>query len=61
MFPHIEVKGVYHILTGTSPRDPNVRHSVIGLDGAVEHDPHPDGRGLANGPEYMALLVRLNS
>jgi hypothetical protein len=62
IFPHIEVKGVYHILTGSSPRDPEVRHSVVALDGEVAHDPHPDGSGLAGEKHtwYMGLLVAMN-
>lgn len=62
IFPHIEVKGAYHIISGISPRDPAVRHSVIGLDGEVHHDPHPDDTGIVGERHewYIGLVIRLN-
>lgn len=36
----------YHLISGRSPRR-GVRHSVVGLNGQMVHDPHPSGDGLA--------------
>lgn len=37
---------VHHIISGPSPRGGGVTHSVIGLDGRIVFDPHPDNTGL---------------
>lgn len=42
-FPWPPARGFY-IASGLSPRD--TRHSVVYKDGALWHDPHPDGGGL---------------
>lgn len=42
--------GVYHEISGPSPRGNGVFHAVVGLDGQVVFDPHPDGTGLAGDP-----------
>lgn len=51
------------IASGTSPRDPDVRHCVVhdGVD--VVHDPHPSRDGLVdfqlgNGQDYLMLIVK---
>jgi hypothetical protein len=36
----------YAIAVGPSPRNPNIQHAVVVLDGRIVHDPHPDGLGL---------------
>lgn len=40
------VIGIYHEIGGPSPRKAGVYHSVVGLDGEVIHDPHPDKTGI---------------
>ena len=50
---------VYHEIAGPSPRDPNVYHAVVGLNGKIVHDPHPSRAGLAGDPaewEYSYLV-----
>lgn len=42
---------VYHEISGPSPRSNGVLHAVVGCDGSVVFDPHPDGTGLAGKPE----------
>jgi hypothetical protein len=37
---------IYHELSGPSPRFPELDHSVVGKDGKVIYDPHPDKQGL---------------
>lgn len=32
---------VWHIVSGTSPRDPNVLHAVVAFGDELRHDPHP--------------------
>jgi len=34
----------YHLISGISPR--GIAHSVVGLNGEIVHDPHPDRTGL---------------
>ena len=41
---------VYHEISGPSPRSAGRFHSVVGCDGAIVFDPHPDGTGLAGDP-----------
>lgn len=36
----------WHEIAGPSPRDPEVMHAVVGLNGNIAFDPHPDNRGL---------------
>lgn len=38
---------IYHEISGPSPRADGRYHSVVGCDGEVFFDPHPDGTGLA--------------
>ena len=51
----------YEILTGESPRA-NFKHSVVGWNGEIKHDPHPDNTGLVGGPSdwtrtYFVAIV----
>lgn len=51
--------GMHFVLLGTSPRGTN--HVVIGHEGEIVHDPHPDGGDLVgpsdNGFYYVEWLV----
>lgn len=49
---------VYHIISGASPRFPDELHSVVGLNGKVIHDPHPERRGVLDHQEYGFLVKR---
>jgi hypothetical protein len=57
------VAHIYHIISGPSPRFPGLFHSVVGLNGAVVWDPHPDHTGLAGTQDdwNFEFLVRLNT
>ena len=44
----------YHIMNGMGPR--HRRHSVIGLDGKMVHDPHPEGGGIHRTDSYILLF-----
>ena len=50
----------YHVITGPGPRS-GVRHSVVGYQGEVVHDPHPSRDGLAPDAAlgYGVLVARL--
>lgn len=50
----------YHLISGLSPRQ-GVRHSVVGLDGKMVHDPHPSGDGLAEEQTYDLFVSRMES
>jgi len=39
----------WHVISGEGPR--GNRHSVIGYQGEVEHDPYPNGGGLIDAPD----------
>jgi len=43
-------KGVYHEISGPSPRGNGVTHAVVGYDGQIVFDPHPDNTGLVGDP-----------
>ena len=46
----------YHIISGTSPRDRSILHGVIGLNGEICFDPHPENTGLLE-PEKWTYTV----
>ena len=46
----------YHLICGDSPRS-DCKHAVVGYNGRVVHDPHPDGDGLET-EENWTLFVR---
>ena len=41
-------KDEYYLVSGQSPRNPDVDHIVIYMNGKMYHDPHPDGTGIIN-------------
>lgn len=47
----------YHIISGPSPRG-KTYHAVIGLNGDIFFDVHPDGTGLADGDRIYTFIVR---
>lgn len=46
-------KGRYHIIGGISPR--GLLHAVVGFNGKIVHDPHPEGGGLLTIADYMII------
>jgi hypothetical protein len=46
----------YAVAVGASPRNPDIQHAVVTLAGKIVHDPHPDGRGLAEISRYFAIV-----
>ncbi len=48
--------GIWAIATVQSPRNSDVKHSVIFRDGVIVHDPHPSRAG-GKGPEDYFYLV----
>ena len=58
--PYVELAGggSYYFAAGISPRDPGVDHAVVYSDGELQHDPHPEGKGLAIVTEW-GFLVRM--
>lgn len=43
----------YHMISGISPR--GYSHAVVGFNGKIVHDPHPDGGGLITISDYCNL------
>ncbi len=54
--PHVSG---YHLMSGPSPRG-NVYHSVVGQNGVMVHDPHPNQEGLLKCETYE-LFVSLDA
>lgn len=51
---------VFHTIEGTSPR--GGQHAVVGLNGEMIHDPHPQdgtGRGLVSVDAYGLICARM--
>ena len=42
------IRGCHHELGGSSPRNTDISHACVGVDGDLVFDPHPDNSGLAN-------------
>lgn len=40
----------HNIMIGTSPRNPDILHAVVGFGNDVVFDPHPDNTGLVGSP-----------
>jgi len=52
------LKDVYLIASGTSPRYPDLDHSVIIFNNKIVHDPHPSGVGFGgNKPKLITVFV----
>ena len=53
----------YCILSGPSPRNPEVQHAVIGQGATIIHDPHPSRAGLLKiegNPWWYEFVVPIN-
>lgn len=59
----LEDKVLYHGMSGRSPRDPATFHAVVGCNGKVVFDPHPDDRGILQPTDEWTIsyLVRVGS
>jgi len=44
------------MVSGTSPRDPNVDHVVVYLNGKMIHDPYPEPLGIKGRPSEIFIL-----
>jgi hypothetical protein len=53
--------GEPYLVSGISPRNPEVHHIVIYQDGRMLHDPHPDGTGLASLDDDFRWTIRLGT
>lgn len=42
---------IFNIMSGQSPRDPNIYHAVVARGYEIAHDPHPSRDGLAGDAE----------
>lgn len=52
---------VYHQISGPSPRFPDAHHAVVGMNGKIIFDPHPDRTELVGDPSTwdFGFLVRI--
>lgn len=46
----------YHLIGGMGPR--GLPHSVVGCNGKMVHDPHPDGSGLVDVQDFGLFITR---
>jgi len=58
---HEPPKDQYYLVRGASPRYKGHYHMVVGKNGKIVHDPHPDGRGIVGGPTHYLYFRKLNS
>ena len=54
-FLGISPKG-YHLIGGQSAR--GLSHAVVGFNGEMVHDPHPDGAGLVEVQDFGLFIAR---
>ena len=47
----------YHIIVGHSPRHAGILHGVIGLNGEICFDVHPDNTGLLESGRYTYTII----
>ena len=47
-----------HLIVGPSPRELKFPHCVLGRQGKIIHDPHPDNTGLLDGAWSHYIFVR---
>ena len=50
----------YHLICGKGPRA-DCQHAVVGYNGRVVHDPHPDGGGLEIEESWTLFVKRFES
>lgn len=55
------ISGCWHEISGISPRNAEVFHSIVARDGAPAFDPHPDGNGIAGGEAWFGFFVALDA
>lgn len=53
----VPARDALHLMGGLSPR--GIPHSVVGLNGAMIHDPHPSGAGLTHIEDYTFFICTL--
>jgi hypothetical protein len=53
------LRNTYHTIVGTSPRDVNLSHVVVGKGGEMIHDPHKDKTGIVGFPVY-GLFIKID-
>lgn len=54
-----DVTDKYLLVTGKSPRHPDLTHVTIYLNGKMVHDPHPDGQGILD--EQFFEIIELKN
>lgn len=48
----------YCMYVGTSPRDPDINHAIVGINGEFIHDPHPES-GMIDGVDCTYVFTPL--
>lgn len=46
----------FYLVSGLSPRNPNIWHICIYQNGKLWHDPHPDGTGIVTEEDFQELI-----
>lgn len=54
---HEHLRGIWHLMAGPSPRDPDCKHSVVAYQGEIAHDPCPDGEKLETIEDYTFFIA----
>lgn len=58
LIEHKAAPSGWSIAVGVSPRDPQITHGVVALDGTIVHDPHPSRAGLTSAVQYWWTIER---
>lgn len=53
---HQPPRDAYYMVSGQSPRFPSANHMVVGRNGKIVHDPHPDRTGIIGAPVSFMYL-----
>jgi len=54
---HEHPKDAYYIMRGSSPRMEGLFHMVVGKNGELVHDPHPDNTGIIGEATHFIYFV----
>lgn len=55
---HKHPPGIHYMMRGLSPRLKGLYHIVVGRDGQMVHDPHPDNTGLVGEATHFIYFTR---
>lgn len=52
---HSQIKDEFYLVSGKSPRFPDIYHICVYQNGKLYHDPHPDGTGILTEEQFEII------